>query len=321
MDRRLRLSRDNTPFREELVFFRNAAGLTLKGITLTRWNEKPFASPQSTPTNQPNQPSSDQPFERSKCVVLCHGMAASSSWGFLPELAHSIMREVSRINCVFRFDFSGCGSSEGVFEFGGYSRLQVDLAAACSLVDTKGFDLDCLIGHSMGANTVLLYAAQNDWQAIPNIVSISSRYRMTRGLPFSAEQMQQLQHSGSFIWRPRSSDPTICDIKVTQHTINERLTLDMDVVSKIKQRCLIAHGTLDTVIPVEDATHLHSKIARSALRTIDGADHNFRSSESCTMLVATVCEWIAGGKPTNHHTCDPLNRSHDFLTPQLTEAL
>ena len=218
-------------------------------------------------------------------------MAASSVWGFLPELADSLLKEVPGISAVLRFDFTGCGQSEGAFEYGGYASQVSDIGAAVATMRGRGYAVWGLVGHSMGGNSVLLYAS--DHPDIPHIVNLSARYRMTRGLPFGPEQLSALQSQGWFMWRPKGVQ--MGEVRVTQQTMNERLTLDMDVVRRISARTLTVHGTGDTVIPVADAHSYAELVPLHTLRTIDDADHNYTTEGSRLLMITTVVEWLSKG--------------------------
>ena len=209
-----------------------------------------------------------------------------------------MLKEVSGVSAVLRFDFTGCGQSEGVFEFGGYSKQLEDISSAVAAMRSRGYAVHALIGHSMGGNCVLLYASSH--HDIPNIVNINGRYQMTRGLPFGPEQLTALQQHGYFMWKPRGA--TLDTVRVTQETINERLSLDMDCVRRIaskdeyghyRVRVLTVHGNNDAVVPVQDAHQYAELINNHTLRTLDDCDHNYITQQAKLMLVTTVCEWMS----------------------------
>lgn len=374
--RKHRHSRES-PFREEIVYFRNSAGNMLKGYLLSKWNDSPYSSPHhqkpnhspyplpvhphphappsalhfastittpstsppsnssspsasppsvsprtpsllqssliidapttsfSTPSSPSSHPSPPLPLSfpslpsPPRCLLLCHGMAAHSQWGFLPSLAESLLREVPSVASVLRFDFTGCGGSEGEFEYGGYGRQVSDIGSAAAWMRGRGYAVWGLVGHSMGGNAVLLYAAEH--HDVPHVVNLSARYRMTRGLPFGSDQLTALQESGFFYWRPKGTG--MGEVKVTQSTINERLSLDMDAVRRITARVLTVHGVDDTAIPVEDAHSLAELIAHHTLRTLDDADHNYTTEQARLLMITTVSEWLSkASQPVTPHS-------------------
>ena len=268
----------------------------------------PPLSPSSTSNSSPTPISSSThsplltppPPPPPRLIILCHGMAVSSSWGFLPSLSTSLLHEVPGVSAVLRFDFTGCGGSEGEFEYGGYARQVGDIGAAVQAMRARGYQVWALVGHSMGGNAVLLYASEHPGD-IPQVVNISARYHMTRGLPFGADQLQALQALGYFMWRPKGVGVGVGgleglgEVRVTQQTMNERLTLDMDCVRRITARVLTVHGTADTTIPVADAHRYAELIPHHTLRTLDDADHNYTTSHARLLMITTVCEWLSKG--------------------------
>ena len=256
--------------------------------------QQPPATPPLSSTPQPVP----LPAPAPRVVIVCHGMAVHSQWGFIPELCDSMLKEVAGLSAVFRFDFTGCGQSEGDFDFGGYSKQLDDIHCAVAAMRSRGYAAHALVGHSMGGNCALLYASSH--HDIPNIVNINGRYQMTRGLPFGPEQLTALQQQGWFIWKPRGA--TLDTVKVTQETINERLSLDMDCVRRIatkdeyghyRVRVLTVHGNNDAVVPVQDAHQYAELINNHTLRTLDDCDHNYSTQQAKLMLVTTVCEWMS----------------------------
>src|SRR3989344_3074798 len=88
-------------------------------------------------------------------VVMCHGFASSKDQISNRDLAREL---VKRGLSVFRFDFTGCGQSEG--NLGGltpFSGLD-DLKLAISQLPKHEF---ALFGSSFGGYVSLLYASQN----------------------------------------------------------------------------------------------------------------------------------------------------------------
>ena len=250
------------------------------------------AQPLSFPVPSP-------PLAAPRVAIVCHGMAVHSQWGFLPELCDAVLKEVSGMSAVLRFDFTGCGQSEGQFDFGGYRKQTDDIQAAVAAMRARGYAVHALLGHSMGGNCVLLHSSAHP--DIPNVVNISGRYAMTRGLPFGPEQLASLQQQGWFDWKPRGA--LVDSVRVTQETINERLSLDMDCARRIgssrdelghyRVRVLTVHGNNDAQVPVQDAHQYAELISNHTLRTLDDCDHNYTTPQAKLMLVTTVCEWMS----------------------------
>ncbi|CEP02976.1 unnamed protein product (mitochondrion) [Plasmodiophora brassicae] len=220
-------------------------------------------------------------------VVVCHGLLAHSDWRWIPTLTAQVC---ARLRCrAFRFDFTGCGRSAGTWQLCAYARQTDDLRAAVQYLRQQGLRVACIMGHSMGGNTALLYAAR--FGDVPVIVNISGRCDMQRGLfeKFSEAQLHDLHHTGSFYWRVKTRT-----YNVTQRSIDERLRLNMaEEAAKIPDtvRVLTVHGTDDDVVHISDAHALSRCIANHDLITIEGADHVFSRGSDVAMMDAIV-EWL-----------------------------
>ena len=106
-----------------------------------------------------------------RCAVLCHGMLSNRNDYFIPQLSHDLLNSCESLDCVFRFDWSGMGESEGTFQYGGYQKLVQELSLFISTLRSKhNISVSHIIGHSMGAQTVMLYAAK--FANVPHVIAI-----------------------------------------------------------------------------------------------------------------------------------------------------
>lgn len=155
---------------------------------------------------------------------------------------------------TFRFDFSGHGDSSGEFKYGGYDRMVGEIESARRMLEEKeGLRVKYLIGHSMAANAVLMYAAAHS--TIPHIVSLSPRYDMSVDHRFTQPQLIRLIRDGRMPWKVRGKTHWI---EIEDY--RRRLQTDMSVVRHIDSgqvRTLLMHGTADEVIPFADALEIH----------------------------------------------------------------
>ncbi|XP_048563472.1 uncharacterized protein LOC125543995 isoform X2 [Triticum urartu] len=87
------------------------------------------------------------PTGLNRIVVLCHGFTASKSSGVIVDLADAIIKQGIS---VFRFDFSGNGESEGIFQYGNYRKEAEDLHSVVSYLYQEKYDVAAVVGHSKG---------------------------------------------------------------------------------------------------------------------------------------------------------------------------
>lgn len=254
-------------------------------------------------------------------------------WGFQPALTRAILHHSrDKIDCVLRFDFRGCGRSEGEFNFGAYTQQVDDLESAVRFLadplrlastPLAGHSVECvaLCGHSMGSADMLLYAQKHcssqsttpSMYRIPNLISLAGRFDMRCPLPFNDAQLFALATKGTCEWQPYNRS-----FIVHSHWVEERRALDMQrVVSSIDPviRVLVLHGSKDKVIPAKDAQDMaqcfnsmssaktaasnettasasHSGHERCTLALMPEAAHNFDSPQEEARLGQIVTQWI-----------------------------
>jgi alpha/beta superfamily hydrolase len=197
--------------------------------------------------------------------VVCHGLARSMDSGFLPELSSQLPYN------TFRFDFTGCGLSQGEFSFGEYSREVEDLRDVVAYLRDQGFSVKGVVGHSKGAAVVLMYNAR--YGDIPLTIRISGRFYMHEApLGFQA-RMKDLYDNG-FIDQQVDGR----DYRYTLEAYLAKSAIDIEAVCRdCRSDVIVIHGERDRIIHVKDAyasiTALGPKFAGSYI--IPGACHFF----------------------------------------------
>ncbi|VUT25926.1 MAG: Alpha/beta hydrolase family protein [Candidatus Methanolliviera sp. GoM_asphalt] len=110
--------------------------------------------------------------KESPCVITCHGLDSYKDSEKYIEIAKRFSNDFS----VFRFDFRGCGESEGDKIRDLSNRIE-DLRAAINLIKNQpSVDANIgLFGSSMGGYLSILIAAEEEIKAI---VTWSAPYRL-----------------------------------------------------------------------------------------------------------------------------------------------
>ncbi|CAD7695713.1 unnamed protein product [Ostreobium quekettii] len=232
-------------------------------------------------------------------VILCHGFASHKDWPHYPLVAAELAK---RSVCSLRFDFSGNGESQGVFEFGNYAKEVGEVRAAVEYVRGQlGKKVVGLAGHSKGGNVVLLYTSQHD--DVPLVVNIAGRFEMTRGIAerFGADIFQKLEKHGKVEMtqrlRPEEGGGGQFKWTLTKQSMAERMNTDMEAAArKIKlSEVLTVHGTADQVIPVEDSQRFSECIKPHSLFTIDDANHNFANPVHAQAMIQKITNFFTSG--------------------------
>ncbi|KAI3802850.1 hypothetical protein L1987_30995 [Smallanthus sonchifolius] len=205
-------------------------------------------------------------------VILCHGFRDSKDYSMMVELAFAL--EKSGIS-AFRFDFSGNGESEGLFEFGNYRKEVDDLQAVIQHFTAENRVASAILGHSKGGNVVVLHASLH--HDIRTVVNMSGRYKMDRGIEerLGKDYLERAKKDGFIDIKSKKGELLF---RVTEESLMERLNTNMHEAGlKVDQDCrvLTVHGSVDEVIPVEDALEFAKIIPNHELRIIEGANHNY----------------------------------------------
>lgn len=203
-------------------------------------------------------------------LILCHGMFYTKDSVFLPYLDEKLPYN------TLSFDFSGNGDSQGKFTLGGYHKEVEDIKSVVDYSVRQGYRVIGLIGHSKGANDVLLYSAK--YGDVPLIIPIAGRMRMEGNPKFLEKYLDQISTEGKAVGTFHGKEFTL-----TKEGLEDRRNLDMEsCLRNVKNYVCVIHGTADSIIPVEDAHIITAQLGQNAidLKLIPEADHSFYDYDS-----------------------------------------
>ncbi|KAI7725652.1 hypothetical protein M8C21_001677 [Ambrosia artemisiifolia] len=221
-------------------------------------------------------------------VILCHGFQGTKEYSMMKELAFGL--EKHGIS-AFRFDFSGNGESEGVFEFGNYRKEVDDLQAVIQHFTAENRIVSAILGHSKGGNVVVLYASLH--HDVHTVVNVSGRYKMDdRGIEerLGKDYLERVKKDGFIDIKSKKGELLL---RVTEESLMERLNTNMHEAGlKVDQDCkvLTVHGSDDEVIPVDNALEFAKIIPNHELRIIEGANHGYTNHRD--ELVSVVLAFL-----------------------------
>jgi len=218
-------------------------------------------------------------------VVLGHCFTCTRHTGILREAGARLAAAGFH---VLRFDFSGNGQSEGVFIETSYSKYITEMEAAANFLKAYGVKWLGFAGHSMGAAVSVLAGAR--LSGIQAICAIAGRLTgMDPTRIFSQDQKRQFQETGrlEFVSRGRQ-------LELDSRFMNDMLSHDMPAtVASLRIPLLIVHGTLDEIVPADQAVKAHSvNPDHSELVIIPGADHFFSQSEHRDLAALKIAQWF-----------------------------
>jgi pimeloyl-ACP methyl ester carboxylesterase len=183
---------------------------------------------------------------------------------------------------MLRFDYSGCGESDGVFEDGTLAVWRDD---ALALIDTVTDGPLVLIGSSMGGWIGLLVAEARP-ERVAAFVGIAAAPDFT-DWGYSQDEKMKLLAEGRIEQPSDYGAPTVTTRAFWQSGEALRM-LHRDIAIDCPVRLL--HGQRDADVPWHHSTHLAGKLRSADVQTIlvkDG-DHRLSRPQDLNLLIATV---------------------------------
>ncbi|KAF2287018.1 hypothetical protein GH714_036997 [Hevea brasiliensis] len=198
-------------------------------------------------------------------AVVCHGFQSSKERIPMVNLAAAVEKEGIS---AFRFDFAGNGESEGSFQYGNYRREADDLRAVVQHFHEQNRVIIAVIG-------IVKY------KDVHTVVNISGRFNLKRGIEgrLGKDVLQRIKQNGFIDIKNKKGK---FEYRVTEESLMDRLTTDTHAAClSIQPKCrvLTVHGSMDKIVPVEDALEFAKFISNHKLHIIEGADHEYTSHQ------------------------------------------
>ena len=191
------------------------------------------------------------------CIITCHGYNSTKDSGKYITIANRLCKEGFS---VFRFDFRGCGESEGNIEETTLSGRVKDLEAALQFLKNHVHISDRmgLLGSSFGGYIAILRAVKGgDIRAV-------------------------------VAW----STPSSLSVLSNKGKLHEENDL-LEVVKKVTTPILIIHGEKDELIPLYLAKCLFESANEPKLiKIIKGGDHKLTDPSNRDQAIEQSLKWF-----------------------------
>jgi pimeloyl-ACP methyl ester carboxylesterase len=193
-------------------------------------------------------------------------------------------------HAFLRFDYSGHGSSSGVFEDGCIGEWRAD--AAAMLMMTEGPQV--LVGSSMGG-WISLLLARDMADRVAGLVTIAAAPDFTEDIWAEASEPER----ATLLRDGRVAQPS--DYGTGPYVITRRLIEDGRANLIFDRPLLLAmpvrflQGTADTDVPVRTAMRLmdHAEGPDIRLTLLKGADHRFSTPDCLRLIETSVAKVLA----------------------------
>ncbi len=221
-----------------------------------------------------------RPGDRRPGVVICHGFKGFKDWGFFPRVAERLaLAGFTAIS--FNTAGSGVGDDGETFselERWGHQTLSGDLRDLATVLDFAA--AECrpglgLLGHSRGGGTAILTAARD-----PRVAALATWAAVSRVGRWSGEEIEQWRRDGVIdVVNLRTGQvlPIYRDFLEDLEAHGAGRLDVMAAAAAVRVPWLVAHGTADETVPVEEAAMLKNASPSPAtdLLLIEGGSHTF----------------------------------------------
>lgn len=187
-----------------------------------------------------------------------------------------------------RFDYTGCGESDGLFSEMTVDSMNSDLISAINhLKNTRKPGKIIILGHSLGGFISLTAAAK---AAVDGLIFLAPATRPLNQI----SQFQNVIAGGRNDQGLYEMGPHQMDISFL-HSI-QRVGPIQQLLEEYHGEMLIFHGKSDGTIPVEESLYLsgmaQNKNIKADLHILEQADHHFSTVADREFLKHTILSWI-----------------------------
>jgi esterase/lipase len=247
--------------KEKLVIFKNEKGEKLLGILTFPEGKGKFPA-----------------------VIMVHGFAKTKSERKFVELARELAK--NKIASL-RFDFSGCGDSEGKFEEMRISKQVEELNAAYQrLIKEKEINKNRIgiFAHSLG--TVVACVFQMKYKKVKTLILAAPALNQERLIKkwYKKSEIEKWKRQGYL-----DTEKFRIGIGYLEEAVDYT-----QILPEIKIPTLILHGEKDEDIPEKITKEAFSKIRtrEKEMKIIRGTDHHFENHLGRRKLIALSIKWF-----------------------------
>ena len=212
------------------------------------------------------------PWRGAPLVVTCHGFYSTKD----SEKYLLVEERFSEAGLgVLRFDFRGCGESNGRFEDTTLSGRLRDLETILDFVKPYTGRVG-LLGSSFGGCVALIASAKRE--EVKATVTLSTS-------PHMEEVFEKVFEEGGYSW--------VEAFKGRRDFWEDLKNYNMEEIVGRVSHLLIIQGTLDELVPTSHAEELYN-LARNPkkLEIIDGADHTFTDPKDREKAIDISLKWF-----------------------------
>lgn len=231
-----------------------------------------------------------KPAQKLPVVIICHGFGSDCQRPLLTSIADDVVQQGM---IAIRFDFNGCGRSDGLFQDMTVLNEIGDLKCVIDWARRQSWTEDVsLVGHSQGGVVVSMTAGELGADEIkceallaPAAVLRDDALRgNTMGARYNPYNLTE-----DYVQLPGHGGHQ--GLKLGKAYIETAMSLPIyETAANFSGPTLIIQGTHDQIVPYTYAERYHEAIKDSELRLIPDDDHSFTLTNDDTALL--TADWL-----------------------------
>ncbi len=207
----------------------------------------------------------------SGCIIACHGLYSDKGSDKFVVLGERFAQEGF---AFLRFDFRGCGKSDGEIEDTTITGRKEDLNAALAFVRLHKPSIAHqnigLLGSSMGGYISLLVASSN--KMVQAVVAWAT--------PFSFDGLRETIAASN-------------SLKVKEDFYHDAKHYDAAIFVAQAKNIMLIHGDSDATVPLGHAKSLYQSAREPRkLEVVKGADHTFSNLKLREKAISYSLSWF-----------------------------
>jgi putative redox protein len=210
-------------------------------------------------------------------AIFAHCFTCSKNLNAVRNIGKAL---VAKGIAVLRFDFTGLGESEGIFENSNFSSNVEDLVSAANFLTVHHQAPDLLIGHSLGGAAVIFATGK-----ITSLKAIA-----TIGAPANPGHVAHLfEHKKEEIKSEGVANVSIGgrSFKVKQQFLDDIQSKKIEEVTKnLRIPLMVLHSPSDTTVEISNAARIY-KAAH------DKADHLLSNKDDSVFAGTMIATWAS----------------------------
>jgi hypothetical protein len=227
--------------------------------------------------------------ETKSAIIFCHAFGGDKN-GYRNRFVKLARKICENSFAALRFDFRGCGASDGSFVDMTFAGEVEDLHTAIDFMQGLGYEKIGVIGFSAGGTVCLLSDDSRIKSKVLWAPAISLKEVFLKEDRISQQKINEALTKGHVKYI-RSNGK---ELEIGKALVQELQTLDtFAAMKKINCPLLIIHGNADKIVDYRySEKYIRFASGQKGLKIIPGADHHFEEPIQEQQLIESTIEWF-----------------------------